>query len=134
MPACMGTYRVSPEEYVPRVHPAQIVVAQNGGAITVLDEPRIVGDELVGIESGTPDSVSVPVKQVEDALVRHTSKGKTIALISGLTAGAGLAVAAIITQGSGKPCKTGNNKPDQAGNVPGGNTQCDTTVPDGVQP
>jgi hypothetical protein len=132
--ACMGTYRVSPEEYVPKAHPAQIVVADNAGSVVVLDEPRIEGDQIVGVESGTPDTVSVPMKQVEDALVRHQSKGRTIALVSGLTAGAGLAVAAIITQGTGKPCKLGANKTDQAGNVIGGNTQCDTTLPDGVQP
>src|SRR5258706_14380641 len=95
LPACMGTYRVSPAEYVPRVHPAQIVLAENGGAIVVMDEPQLIGDQLVGVESGTPDTVSMPVQQVEDAIVRHQSKGKTWALIGGLTAGAGVALAAI---------------------------------------
>ena len=64
----------------------------------------------------------------------HDKPWQAIALVGGLAAGAGLAIAAIITQGTGKPCKTGNNKPDQAGNVPGGNSQCDTTLPDGTMP
>jgi hypothetical protein len=130
----MATYRVSPQEYVPQAHPAQIVVVDQGGSVYVVDDPAIVGDKLTGIESGTPDTVSVPVSQLEDGMVRHKSTGKTWALVGGLTAGAGLAVAAIITQGHGNPCKTGNNKPDQGGNVIGGSTQCDTTIPDGTVP
>ena len=121
--ACMGTYRVSPQEYVPRAKPAQIVVVDQGGSVIVVDDPAIVGDKLVGIESGTPDSVSVPVERLEDGMVRHRSKGKTWALVGGLTAGAGLAVFAVVSQGQKGSCTLAKNS-----------TQCDTTIPDGTVP
>ena len=124
---CMATYRVSPAEYVPQHNPSQILVMDNAGAIYLLDGPEVKGDTLVGIESGTPDSLVLPVAQVEDALIQRRSTGKTAALIGGLTAGVGMAVFAIINQGSENPCKTGNNKTNQAGSVIGGSSQCDTT-------
>lgn len=134
MGGCMATYRVEPAQYVAQHSPAQILVMDNTGALHVIDSPTVKGDTVVGVESGTPDTLALPSSQIEDALVKHSSRGRTYALIGGLAAGAGLAVAAIVTQGSGKPCKTGNNKPDQAGNVIGGNSQCDTTLPDGTMP
>ncbi|MBI4502366.1 MAG: hypothetical protein HY700_14545 [Gemmatimonadetes bacterium] len=131
-PACMSTSRVAPAEYVPQSRPSQILVLDNTGTVHLLDGPTIVGDSLIGIENGTPDTLALPVSQVEDAMVKHKSPGKTMALVGGLAAGAGLAITAIVLQGHGSPCKTGNNKPDQAGNVIGGNTQCDTTIPDSM--
>jgi hypothetical protein len=124
---CMATYRVSPAEYIAQHNPAQILVMDDAGAIYLVDGPQVRGDTLLGIESGTPDSLVLPVDHVEDALVKHRSTGKTAALIGGLTAGVGMAVFAIMTQGSENPCKTGNNKTNQAGGVIGGNSQCDTT-------
>jgi hypothetical protein len=124
---CMATYRVSPAEYVNQHNPSQILVMDNSGAIYLVDQPEVKGDSLVGVESGTPDSVSVPISQVEDALVKRPSKGKTMALIGGLAVGAGLAVTAIVYQGSQNPCKTGNNKPNQQDFVIGGSSQCAQT-------
>jgi hypothetical protein len=132
LPACMGTYRVSPEKYVPAAHPSQIVVADQSGAVILLDGPQVVNGNLVGIESGTPDTVSIPVDKVEDALVRHGSKARTIGLVSGLTIGTAAAVAFIASQGHASPCVTGKNKTDQGGGAAGGNSQCDQTLPDGV--
>jgi hypothetical protein len=133
-PACMGTYRVDPSQYVQQHNPAQILVMDNSGAVHLIDGPAVKGDTIVGIESGTPDTLALPASQIEDALVKRQSKGRTFALAAGLAAGAGLAITAVVLQGAGKPCKTGNNKPDQAGNVIGGNSQCDTTLPDGTMP
>lgn len=125
--ACMATYRIKPQEYVPQNNPSQILVMDNAGAIYVMEGPQIVGDKLVGVESGTPDTISVPVAQVEDALVKHHSKGRTFALIGGLTAGAGLAVLGIITQGNRNPCRTAANKTQSGRADPGGTSQCDTS-------
>src|SRR3989338_4047293 len=130
-PACMSTYRVAPAEYIPQSRPSQILVLDNAGTVHLLDAPTIVGDSLIGIENGTPDTLALPVSHVEDALVKHKSKAKTAALIGGLTAGLGLAVAAMIYQGSNNPCRTQNNKDNQANSGIGGNSQCASDTGDG---
>src|SRR5262245_25615343 len=107
---CMATYRVSPQEYVAQHNPAQILVLDATGAVYLVESPAVKGDTLVGMEFGTPDTVALPLSQVEDALVKHRSTGKTAALVGGLAAGVGMAVVAIMTQGSDNPCRTGNNK------------------------
>lgn len=122
---CVGTYRVQPAEYITAHSPAQILVLDNSGTIHLIEGPSIKGDTLTGIESGTPDSLALPVSQVEDAMVRKVGKGRTAVLIGGLTAGLGMAVVAVVTQGKGNPCKPAGNKKDTAD--PGGTNQCDTT-------
>ena len=124
---CMATYRVSPSEYVSQHNPAQILIMDKAGAIYLMDGPQMKGDTLVGIESGTPDSLVVPVAHVEDALVKHSSKGKTVALVAGLTAGVGMAAFAVITQGSHNPCRPAANKTPSGRSDPGGTSQCDTS-------
>ena len=122
---CMATYRVQPAEYVAAHNPSQILVLDNGGTIHLVDGPSMKGDTLTGIESGTPDSLALPVDQVEDAMVRRVGKGRTAMLVSGLTAGVGMAVVAIVTQGKAHPCKPAGNKKDTAD--PNGTNTCDTT-------
>ena len=129
---CMATYRVQPAEYVTAHAPTQILVLDNVGTIHLVDGPEMKGDTLLGIENGTVDTLALPVSQVEDALVRRHSKAKTAFLVGGLTAGVGMAVFAVVTQGSHNPCKTGANKTNQAGNVIGGSSQCDTSGDNGI--
>jgi hypothetical protein len=128
--ACMGTYRVSPAEYVPQHNPTQMLIMDNTGSLHVLDGPVMKGDTLLGVESGTPDTLSVPINQVDDALVRHTSKGRTLALVGGLGVGVGLAVFAVATQGAGRPCQSAANKKDFQD--PLGTNTCNTHAADGA--
>lgn len=122
---CMATYRVEPAEYVSTHNPDQILVLDNSGTVHLVEGPSMKGDTLTGIESGTPDSLALPVSELEDAMVRRVGKGRTAMLIGGLTAGIGAAVIAVVTQGQGNPCKPAGNKKDAAD--PGGTNQCDTT-------
>src|SRR5262249_12990480 len=122
---CMATYRVQPAEYVAAQHPSQILVLDNAGTVHLVDGPAMKGDTLTGIEYGTPDSLALPVSQVEDAMVRRVGTGRTALLVSTLTAGVGAAVFAVITEGKAHPCKPAGNKKDTAD--PGGTNQCDTT-------
>jgi len=127
---CMATYRVSPAEYVPQHSPTQMLVMDNSGSLHVLDAPVVKGDSLLGVESGTPDTLSLALNQLDDAMVRHTSKGRTVALVGGLTAGVGLAFYAVATQGFGKPCQSAANKKDNAD--PLGTNTCNTHAADGA--
>ena len=119
--ACSATYRVSPAQYVPQRAPDQMVVVDKSGLIYVLERPAIVGEKLVGVLNGTPDTVSLPVTRVEEATVRRKSPVRTAVLIGGLSLGA-LGIA-IIGHGKGDSCKLVWAQDD----VPGKGSDCDTS-------
>ena len=103
-PACMATSRVAPAPYLATNHPAQMVVLDDQGSMHLLGDPAMVGDTLVGIEIGTEDTLSLPVSQVQQAVVQAKSPLKTAMLIGGLTALTGLAVVGIVV--AGQVCNT----------------------------
>ena len=125
-PACMATSRVAPAPYLATNHPAQMVVLDDQGSMHLLGDPAMVGDTLVGIEIGTEDTLSLPVSQVQQAVVQAKSPLKTAMLIGGLTALTGLAVVGIVVAGSGNPCATGSSFKDQ---TQGTGTQPCTVTP-----
>ncbi|MBI4419723.1 MAG: hypothetical protein HY560_02785 [Gemmatimonadetes bacterium] len=122
-PACMTTRRVAPAQYLTENRPAQMVVLDDGGSVHVLQAPAIVGENLVGIEVGTPDTLSLPVSQVEQAMVKQKSPARTALLVGGLTLGAALAVMAVAGGGSARGCEAKSSNPlvvlcpDSAGRV-----------------
>jgi hypothetical protein len=129
MPACMSTVRVAPNEYLAQNRPMEMLVVDDLGDMYVLSQPTVVNGNIVGVEMGTPDTVSVPVEQVQEAMVKQKSPGKTAALVSTLTLMTAAGVVFVATGGLKKPCR---NIGDGAValNV-GGRDHCDTSGPDG---
>jgi hypothetical protein len=100
-----------------------MLVRGNDGTLVVLQNPLIQGDNLVGVELGTPDTVSVPVSEVSEAVVKVKSPKRTILLVGGLTALTTMSVLGYMLGGRGRGCevKASNpnvvNCPDSLGNV-----------------
>ena len=129
MPACMSTVRVAPSEYLAQNRPLQMLVVDDFGDMYVLTQPSVVNGNLVGIELGTPDTVSVPVEQVQEAMVKRKSPAKTALLIGTLTTMTAAGVVLALNGGTGKVCRgIGDGGEAQ---VVGGKDHCDTTGPDG---
>src|SRR6266540_850803 len=83
-PACMATARVAPASYLAANHPDQMVIVDDQGSMHLLGDPAIVGDNLVGLEVGTEDTLSLPISQVQQAVVRQKSPAKTAMLVGGI--------------------------------------------------
>jgi hypothetical protein len=131
LPACMGTYRVAPEKYLAANRADRMLVMDNAGQFYEIEGPAIIADSVKGIEAGTSDSVAVPVSGVEDALVRHKSKARTIAMLGVLGAVTGLAVVGVSQVGKGYACSKGNSYKDVIQGT--GTDGCDAplTIPNG---
>ena len=110
-PACMATRRVAPAQYLSQNQPSQMLVKDSDGSVFVLQDPLIQGDNLVGLELGTPDTVSVPVSQVSEAKVRMKSPRRTAFLIVGLTAITTLMVAGVASGLYGRGCEAKASNP-----------------------
>ena len=120
-PACVATYRVSPAQYVPQRFPPEIFVLDNRGFMYVLEQPTIVGEKLTGVQRGTPDTVSLAMDHVTEAMVRRKSPVRTAILLGSITAAG--ATVAIFARGKGESCKLVYAQDD----VPGKNSDCDTS-------
>jgi hypothetical protein len=84
---------VSPLVLIATEHPAIMRVTRSDSSEVVLDNPRIAGsDTLVG--DGHKAPVKVPVSEVRAVAVRSVSSGKTIGLVFGLSAVAGIVILA----------------------------------------
>jgi hypothetical protein len=127
-PACMTTRRVAPAEYLAQYRPAEMLVVDNAGRPWLLEQPEIVGDKVVGLRSGTPITVSVPVAQVQEAIVRRKSPARTALLVGTLAAIGGVVAIAASSGGSGEPCKL---IWDVSEEITGARSQCDNLGPDG---
>jgi len=127
LPACMGTYRVDPNRYLAANRADRMLVMDNGGQFYDIEGPAIVGDSLKGIEEGTSDSLSLPVSGIEDALVRHKSRARTIALVGTVGAITSLAVLGVTRVGKGYACSKGNSYKDIIQGT--GNDGCDSSIP-----
>jgi hypothetical protein len=124
----MTTARVAPAEYLAQNQPLQMLVVDDVGDMYILDQPQIVGGNLVGVESGTPDTVSVPVSDVQEALVKRKSPRKTAMLVGGLTAFTAITAVLAAQMTSARGCiKPG----DASVNPEIGKDHCDPNVPDG---
>ena len=121
MPACTAVYRVSPAQYVPQELPPEIYVLDNRGFMYVLEQPAIVGETLTGVQRGTPDTVSLAIDRVTEAMVRRKSPVRTAILLGSITAVG--ATIAIFARGKGESCKLVYAQDD----VPGKNSDCDTS-------
>jgi hypothetical protein len=124
----MATRHVAPEEYLVSQQPAQMLVVDDQGDIYVLQSPTIVGENVVGLELGTPDTVSLPVSTVSEALVKQKSTKHTVMLVGALGAVTALGVVGVaVIGGKGPPCKTVGASEW----IIGGKDTCDNTGPDG---
>lgn len=126
-PACMGTYRVSPETYLASNTANRMLVVDKGGQFYDIEGPSIVGDNLVGIEEGTSDSLVLPVSGVEEAMVRHKSTARTALLVGTLGLVGGLAVVGVSQVGKGYACSKGQSYKDVIQGT--GNEGCDSALP-----
>ena len=122
LPACTATYRVSPAQYVPQKAPLEIFVMDNRGFMYVLEQPAVVGEKLTGVQRGTPDTVSLPIAGVTEAMVRRTSPVRTAILVGSLTAAGATLV--LFAHGKGESCKLIYDQID----IPGKNELCDTST------
>ena len=104
-PACMATYRVSPAQYVPEQSPEKMMVQDNSGVLYVLERPAVVGENLTGIQAGTPDTISLPMSRVQTALVRKKSTLRTTLLVGTLATFGGAVAIATARGGEGESCK-----------------------------
>ncbi|MBI4501482.1 MAG: hypothetical protein HY700_10005 [Gemmatimonadetes bacterium] len=119
-PACMATYRVSPTQYVPEKSPARMVVQDKAGLLYVLEQPVIVGENLTGIQAGTPDTISLPVSRVEAATVRKKSPARTALLVGTMAVIAGAVAIETARGGHGESCKLLWDQLD----IPGKDSDC----------
>jgi len=123
-PACMSTVQVAPQEYLSANRPAEMLVVDDYGDMYVLYQPAVVRGNLVGIELGTTDTVSVPVQEVQTAMVKQKSPTRTALLVGTLTVMTAAGVVFAATGGLGKPCKPVGD--GQAAQEVGGKDHCDT--------
>lgn len=129
MSACMSTVRVAPADYLAQNQPLQMLVVDDLGDMYILEQPSVVDGNLQGIESGTPDMVSVPMSQVQEAMVRQKSPMKTAFLIGTLTVMTAASVVLAMNGGLGKPCKVIASNEYAFEN---GTNQCDVSGADGT--
>jgi hypothetical protein len=127
-PACVITRRVAPVEYLSQYQPTRMLVVDSLGRPIMLEQPEIVGDNVVGYRSGVDGTISVPVAQVQEALVKQKSTVRTALLVGALIAAGGFAAIATATGGSAEPCRLVWDVSDE---LPLGRAQCDTLGPDG---
>ena len=110
--ACMATRRVAPAQYLSHNQPSQMLVKGSDGTLIVLQNPLIQGENVVGVEFGTPDTVSLPVSQVSEARVKMKSPKRTVFLIGVLTAATSLGVFGMLSGGRGRGCEVKASNPN----------------------
>jgi hypothetical protein len=75
----------SPEQLIQVQQPTVVQVRESDGRRIVLKAPEIVGDTLVGFQSGGP--TRVPLAAVDQVAVRRFSPGKTTLVVLAVPAG-----------------------------------------------
>lgn len=122
-PACMAATRVAPAQYLLQNQPSQMLVKGTDGTVVMIQNPLMRGEDVVGVEFGTPDTISVPVSQVSEAVVKVKSPRRTAFLVGGLTAAGAMVIIGFVVARGGRGCeaKASNplvtNCPDASGNV-----------------
>ncbi len=91
--------RASPEQVVEEEQPSQIRVTTTDHSEIVLDEPRVSGDTLIGLERdlssfgsiyAAPDTASVleiPLADISHVALHKTNAGKSVLLGLGIVVG-----------------------------------------------
>lgn len=110
-PACMAATRVAPAQYLSQHQPSQMLVKGNDGTVMVIQNPEMRGEDVVGLEFGTPDTISVPVSQVSEALVKVKSPGRTAILVGGMTILGAVTIVGFAVAKGGRGCEAKSSNP-----------------------
>jgi len=91
-----------PADFIPQSHPELVWVRQPDGEVVPVARPSLVGDTLVGLRAGTPESLRVALPRIQSITARQPDTKRTL-----LVAVTGIALAGFIawraTKGSGSP-------------------------------
>ncbi len=100
--SCVATWevqRASPEQVVEEEQPSQIRVTTTDHSEIVLDEPRVSGDTLIGLERdlssfgsiyAAPDTAAaleIPLADISHVALHKTNAGKSVLLGLGIVVG-----------------------------------------------
>jgi hypothetical protein len=95
LPSCYRwqEYGTSPQAALRAKPNSTLYISRTGDSVTVLRDPAVVGDSLVGkgvpAHAGGPGPrVAIPLTEVEGVRTRRMNGGQTAGLVGGLVAGA----------------------------------------------
>jgi hypothetical protein len=100
---CTTLHSVSPESFITAEQPRQVIVFEEDGDVYVVDNPRIVGDSLVGLDTEFLSTVALPLTDVVEVWVRRKSATRTLLLAGGVVAAAAAVVLVARTTTGCKP-------------------------------
>jgi hypothetical protein len=89
-----------PAQYISEEHPDLVrVVNKQHGSVVMIAHPRVSGDSVIGTRAGEMHQVAVRLKDVHSVQAKRVSGGRTMLLLAGLAAAAGLTGYVISTSG-----------------------------------
>ena len=88
---------LAPDSLVRALQPMELRVTHANGSETILEQPTVRADTLVGVVQGgnNAQEVAIPISDVSQLATRKFSAGRTLGLVVGAAAITGVAIVAI---------------------------------------
>jgi hypothetical protein len=94
---CTSMHNVDPQQFIPAHKPTQVSVWTTRDDVTIVSDPRIVGDSLVGVVYDQP--WATPLQRILRVVADAPDRTRTVLLLTGA---AGALLTAYLLGNSGK--------------------------------